>query len=293
MPSLKKTALSALTRLSGRILSSMSQSERESVARALSSDRAQPDVAAYNAFSKAFVEGYEGITNTLWTNGEKWLLERLAPFDLKTIFDVGANHGQWTQLAYDAHPSARIHSFEIVPGTFAMMKDNLAGMADRTILNSIGLSNREGMAKVHIDPSSDVLSTTLDFASDSAAALDTIQCPVITGARYCAEHGIERIDFLKIDVEGAEINVLRGFESLIDRQTIRIIQFEYNRGAIVSGFLLRDFFQYFTQRGYTLGKLYPNGVRFHDYSFIDEDFRGPNYVAVLGTEGAVIEAVGL
>ena len=74
---------------------------------------------------------------------------------------------------------------------------------------------------------------------------------------------------------------------------IRLIQFEYNYGAIVSRFLLRDFHRFFNQYDDQVGKLYPTGVLFRDYAFEQEDFHGPNYVACRREDRQLIETISV
>lgn len=94
------------------------------------------------------------------------------------------------------------------------------------------------------------------------------------------DNGIERIDLLKIDVEDAEHLVLEGFGEALGTK-IDAIQFEYGRVNIITHFLLRDFYQILEARNYLVGKLFSNHVDFRSYDLTDEDFVGPNYVAVL------------
>jgi len=44
--------------------------------------------------------------------------------------------------------------------------------------------------------------------------------------------------------------------------------------------LLYDFYRFFEEHGYQVGKIYPDHVEFRGYSVRDEDFRGPNYLAI-------------
>ena len=92
-------------------------------------------------------------------------------------------------------------------------------------------------------------------------------------------NGISSVDFLKIDAEGADGAVVRGFEKAFRNGKIRLAQFEYNRGAIVSRFLLRDFYAFFEPLGYRVGRLLPEQVVFQPYRLEHEDFAGPNYIA--------------
>ncbi len=103
---------------------------------------------------------------------------------------------------------------------------------------------------------------------------------VMTGDSYMKKYGIEHIDFLKVDVEGAESRVLKGFKSALLNKKIDIIQFEYNEYAIVSRFLLIDFYNLLVPHGYKIGKIYTDYVDIRDYDLSHERFVAPNYLAV-------------
>ena len=96
---------------------------------------------------------------------------------------------------------------------------------------------------------------------------------------FSAREGVRDVDFLKLDVEGAEHLVLQGLESSLRLQRVRFAQFEYGRVNILTHFLLRDFHQLFASYGYVVGKIYPDYVDFREYDLGDEDFMGPNYLA--------------
>ena len=116
-----------------------------------------------------------------------------------------------------------------------------------------------------------------------------IDCAMRSGDAYMAEQGIDRIDLLKIDVEGAEHLVLQGLAGALAGGRIGVIQFEYGQANIVTRFLLRDFHLLLESHGYSVGKLYPNRVDFRRYRFEHEDFIGPNFVAVPSDAAGVKE----
>ena len=112
------------------------------------------------------------------------------------------------------------------------------------------------------------------------------------GDDYVRANNIGMIDFLKIDVEGMEASVLRGFSTMFQERRIRLVQFEYNTTNIVSKFLLRDAYQFFEGFGYCVGKLYPNHVEFRDYHYRHEDFCGPNMVAARKEDKEMLQLLG-
>ncbi len=96
---------------------------------------------------------------------------------------------------------------------------------------------------------------------------------------FCRERRIEAIDFLKIDVEGAEHRVLEGARELLEAQKIDCIQFEYGAFSIETRFLLKDYFALLSGQ-YFIGKIFPNHIAFTDYDWMAEDFRFSNYLCV-------------
>ena len=62
-----------------------------------------------------------------------------------------------------------------------------------------------------------------------------------------AQHGIESIDFLKVDTEGADIDVLQGFRNAFEQGAVTMAQFEYNDLSLkLSRTLLADFYELLT-----------------------------------------------
>ena len=174
-------------------------------------------------------------------------------------------------------PDAQVHCFEICPPTFDLLKSEF-GEHSSVVLNNFGLSDYAGQAEIKYSPESDGLTSTLDL--DTIADSKTLSVRVERGDSYCRQAMVGKIDFMKIDVEGAEPRVLAGFGELVHPSRIPVVQFEYGRVNVEAKYLLKDFYRYFSNLGYMVGKLFPDGVRFREYSAWDEDFLGPNYVAV-------------
>jgi hypothetical protein len=68
-----------------------------------------------------------------------------------------------------------------------------------------------------------------------------VKVDVVNLDDYCAQRGVDHIDLLKIDVEGFELNVLRGASRLLEGQRINAIQFEFNEMNVIGRTFLEDF----------------------------------------------------
>jgi FkbM family methyltransferase len=228
------------------------------------------------AFCRRYLAWYANVNYDLQTNGETFVLDRLAHFDPTVLFDVGANLGDWTAAARTLCPGAAVHAFEISPPTFTRLAARFS--SDPLVhLNPAGLSDSEGTIEIRHYEGLEALTTAVDYPHPFP--FQTLRARVTTGAAYAASCGVQHIDLLKIDVEGMEEQVLAGFDPLFQRQAIDLVQFEYGRVSILTGFLLRHFYCFFEQRGFLVGKIYPEYVDFRAYSMEDEDFLGPNYLA--------------
>ena len=277
MPNFSKNLTLTLARLLASSLQRLGDYDVEGLARHYGQHRERSEVGRLAFFSKCLAIEFYGITNEAAVNGEAWLIRRTAGLGFKTIFDVGANVGDWAGLALASHPAARLHCFEIVPSTFAALQKNLSSHLARCVLNPFGLSDGAGTVKIYLNPTSNLVSSMYTFGD--ASKWETVDGELQSGSAYVQAHGIEHIDYLKIDVEGAEALVLKGLVPELAAGKIRLLHFEYNRGALESRFLLKDFYALLQPLGFCLGKLYPHGVMFQDYRWDLEDFVGPNYVA--------------
>lgn len=234
----------------------------------------------------------ENLNYNTESNGEGWLIRTLAKHGLLgTVFDVGANHGDWASLVLQANPAAAIHCFEICQPTFQKLSAHLSKNGNdrpKLFLNPFGLSDAPGKIQVNYCPNQDGQTTLFEVME--AQPVQTLNGRVVRGQDYCAERGMASLDFLKIDVEGAEHLVLQGFEDMLVPAKVPVVQFEYGLVNIHTKFLLRDFYALFENRGYRVGKLLPDSVRFRPYKLQDEDFFGPNYIAASPLIAEFLEA---
>jgi FkbM family methyltransferase len=228
--------------------------------------------------ARALLRGYEGdsaVLRDIAHNGEARVLQQLGS-DLGVVFDVGANVGNWTERALAAGAKS-VHAFEISPATAAGVTQRYEGDA-RVRVNAFGLSSAPGSITIHHYPDHPALTTITDYPHDAEST--AIDAPVSTGDAYMAEARIDHIDFLKLDVEGAEPSVIEGFSKAFGNGAIGAVQYEYGRVCILTKYLLRDFYEQMTAYGFTVGRIEPNGVEFMPYDMALENFKDSNWLAV-------------
>jgi len=266
---------------------------RRLLARCLPRHRRSRLVAGLDRLCVTVHEAYENLNYDMHENGERFVLERLArQRPGATVFDVGANVGDWTALAAGLAPGATVHAFEIVPATHAQLVERVRGLPN-VHAHPLGLGDAPGRVTVHYADDLRMVASCIEGASRSILGVETrpIEAEVSTGDAFCAARGIRAIDFLKIDVEGYEPHVLRGFRDMLGAGSIAMVQFEYGYVNAVERFLLRDFYDFLAPFGMRIGKIFPAHVEFRDYALREENFLGPNYLAVRETETSLIEAL--
>jgi FkbM family methyltransferase len=175
-----------------------------------------------------------------------------------TVFDVGANRGLLTVLfSHFVEDRGAVHSFEPNPPTFERLSAAVAaqGCANVT-LNHAALSDREGVVRLNVyDEVHDGWVSMADRPGVAVSPVSALDVPSLTVDAYCAQHTIQTIDLLKIDVEGAEYQVLLGAQGMLARKAIRCLLFEFGGTTYDMGNTPDHFEALFAQHGYSLANL--------------------------------------
>jgi FkbM family methyltransferase len=242
--------------------------------------------------SRSYLDLYGNHSYDAERNGEFRVLSTLAERDVRCVFDVGANDGSWVLGAAALMPRTSFECFEIVPNTAQTLTQRTRPLGDRVTVNAVGLSNEPGTLDVRYYPGFSEGASAAGFEHPDMAS-EIVACEVTTGDAFCAAKGIEHIDLLKIDTEGLDLRVLQGFDRMLGTGAIDVVQFEYGLANISSRALLADFHAFLEERGFAVGKVWPHDVEFRAYDMrTDEDFRGPNYVAVHRSHADLLARLG-
>ena len=165
-------------------------------------------------------------------NGELWFWEGIKN-SCKTVFDVGAR-GSFYPLGDEEDRT--YYLFDPKPAASQKLKETFSSRKNVHIIPK-GLGAEEGMVN-------------FDSNLESAFHVEKVdhQIPIIRMDTFVLENGIPRIDFLKIDTEGNDLNVLRGAEKVMDR--IGTIQFEYVDTYKTPDMNLQKMYEYLHQHGF-------------------------------------------
>lgn len=221
------------------------------------------------AFIKSLVRGHRKRRNLrlgLRSRDPFVITRELAGPDAVTIFDVGAHVGLAAGRYRELFPNAMIHCFEPYPESFALLEESV-GALEPIELHRFALAAAAGEAAFSANRNS---ATNSLLASDSRAEVywhgDT---PMTTGRiavetrtldGFARERSIERIDILKMDVQGSEYEVLLGGRGLLERQAVGLVYMELITAPTYIGqHRIREYLELFDGVGYELFDLYNFG----------------------------------
>ncbi|MBX2963076.1 MAG: FkbM family methyltransferase [Cyclobacteriaceae bacterium] len=232
---------------------------------------------------------YENRNHDPQSNGELRLLKQIARISPKIIFDVGANVGNYAELVIRTNPQVNLYCFEPVSATFENLERNLGKHSNKRILAlKKGLFKENISHEINIYPGHEHASL-FDIRGIDHKIVKRESIELITFDSFVEQQKIEHVDFVKLDLEGAEMDAIKGMHQSLLSKKIRAIQFEYGYINITSKNLLADYYDFFKAYDYILGKIYPKTVEFRDYKFKHEDFIGPNFLAVQKNDKELIE----
>jgi FkbM family methyltransferase len=262
--------------------------------RSLPAHHGHPLLARLDRAAMVFHNLYDNGHYDPATNGEAWLLRQLAPLQPRVILDVGANRGEYAELALQVCPEAQVHAFEPMPAVFPQLQSAL-GHHPRATLHQLALADQEGDLRFWFDPSKTGNTSAVPGVQSAIHGLKAPEPITAAGLRldqFCERNGIEQIDLLKIDTEGFEASVLRGGGELLSSGAIACIQIEYGKANLFSRYFIHDYMSDYGET-YQIGKLYPRGVRwFGSYGVDLDDLMGPNLVMAHRDRADLIGSLG-
>jgi FkbM family methyltransferase len=186
------------------------------------------------------------------------------------IFDIGSCEGEDAVRYTRAFPRASVYAVEALPENVARIRETLETRdVHDIVVVPYAFSDRVGIAEFHVssgrpphaspdedwdygNKSSSLLAPDLHLQVHPWVSFDRVQSvPVLTLAEYCATAGIGQVDFIHLDVQGAELQVLRGAGPMLE--TTRAVWLEVESVPLYAGQPLKaDVERFMAERGFTL-----------------------------------------
>jgi FkbM family methyltransferase len=164
-----------------------------------------------------------------WESSSREVFSELSK-ESNTVFDIGAYTGIYSLIAAKSNKNLRVFSFEPNPELFNALTKNIKNnFASRCNLQQFALDKVSG---------NDYLYLNHDVYSSVGSLIETLpgQKKILiektTLDKFCQEKSIERIDLMKIDVEGFEVNVLEGGRTILSASTPLILMESLNNKSL-------------------------------------------------------------
>ncbi len=152
--------------------------------------------------------------------GIDWERAGLPP--ARCVLDVGAHRGETCRALLLQFPGVTIHAFEPVADNFAALRDAMAGEPG-VHLHPLALGAQPGTVEIALQADSQTHSLRHPAGGGTGR---TERLTVTTLDAFTAEHRLDRIDLLKIDTEGFELEVIRGGERTFGRGAVGSVLLE-------------------------------------------------------------------
>jgi len=190
------------------------------------------------------------------------------------VFDVGANEGNYL-ASWIGYKNVQLHAFEPGKDAFQTLKSRFGKYATLN-LKAVGSSN--ALLSFYAEKTDSRMNSLLSRTHAKHIWEETEKVECITLNTYCQEKDIHHIDFLKIDVEGYELEVLKGASDLLS--SINWIQFEFGGAHLENKVTFRDFYTLLSGQ-FKLYHLLRDGQEEIDiYHEKLENYTGANFLAV-------------
>lgn len=161
--------------------------------------------------------------------------------DNNIIIDIGGNYGWYCLHVAKKFPNSKIYTFEPIPDTYNNLKFNIDINHIKNIITiNSGLSDKSGNFTFFCDPNLTVNASLCNVNDNSKAT--KIVCNVDVLDNFVKKNNINKIDFIKCDIEGAEIFALKGAINILQEQKPKLFvemlrkwtrKFEYHPNDII------------------------------------------------------------
>jgi len=220
-------------------------------------------------------------------SGEGYFIERhVSKIKKGVVLDVGANVGKYSKLIKRMNQDIAIFAFEPHPSTYQRLIQNVDGMDIKTYNVGVGASDGSLYLYDYADkdgsPHASLYKDAIEQIHKGQAIAHKVR--IISLDDFVTENNIDRVGLLKIDTEGHEMEVLKGFERCIRDNKVDLIHFEFNEMNIASRVCFKDFWEFLPN--YNFSRMLQDGlVPIRDYRpILCEIYAYQNIVAELKSE---------
>lgn len=198
-----------------------------------------------------------------------------------TIIDVGANRGQYTDIILKSLPKLDYNLYEPNKELYSELikkyvnNDNVLvsnfALSDENKIADFFLTDEDGMNSLY-DRKHEVSNSITSHFKRSKDKVSVKRFDEL-------ESKIDFIPLIKIDAEGSELSVIKGFGNYLENTLL--IQFEWGRAQLDSKNTFKNFYDYLKKFNFDLYIIHPSGIKkITKYSLQEEIYIASNFVCI-------------
>ncbi len=165
-------------------------------------------------------------------NAARQKFQWLSKYSINKIVDIGSNEGQFASTIYKVFPTASFFCFEPIPEVFQKLKENLTEAGDKFKFYNLALGIKKEKSTIHLNeysPSSsilemDVLHKNIFTYTEKSKP---IEIEIDTLDSFANEIQPDDCTLVKIDVQGFELQVLKGGLAFIKKSKLIVIEMSF------------------------------------------------------------------
>ncbi len=203
-------------------------------------------------------QGYNNYQDGSESGEEFFISKVLAPSNPRVCVDVGANVGDYSRKLLK-YTQAQVVSFEPLPAAFLRLQEQTEEFRQRSILENRAVGEKNDRLVIHYNPSALAhASLSEDVKKVPYVSNESkVEVEVVSLDAYFGNGSFESIDFIKIDTEGFESEVIKGAKDIIRQYRPKYIQLEYNWHQMFRNTTLNSFAELLPE--YDVFQLVPGG----------------------------------
>ena len=193
----------------------------------------------------------------------------------KILIDVGVNRGNYSDAIINSFPNSTVYLFEPQKHLYDLLVKKYS-IYNKVKLFNLALDSNEGQVTLikGFEGDGEASIYNRKYLKNKKNLEEKVKCNRLDNIIRN-----QKIDFIKIDVEGNEMRVLNGMKKII--HDVKVIQIEFGGTWVDSRFFYRDLFDYFKEYNFNLYRIAPNKlIKVNKYEEIDEYFTFTNFVAI-------------